>query len=63
VEAVSPAPSVLKCRQSDQDNRNQANWYFRLDNRKGGDDRPANLAGEYNYRAPAYAVSRALVPC
>ena len=67
VEAVSPAH--LRCAvagQSDQDNRNrQANWYyFRLDNLPKG---PVtidlvNLAGEYNYRAPAYSVTKGSRP-
>jgi murein tripeptide amidase MpaA len=67
VEVVSPAH--LRCAvrgQADQDGRNrQANWYyFELANLPRG---PViidlvNLAGEYNYRVPAYSVTKGTRP-
>src|SRR5262245_53963955 len=67
VEAVSPAH--LRCAvegQSDQDHRNrQADWYYfkldRLPRREITVDL-VNLAGEYNYRSPAYSVTKGTRP-
>ncbi|MBS1853788.1 MAG: hypothetical protein JST11_00365 [Acidobacteria bacterium] len=63
VEPVSP--THLRCAvqgQSDQDHRNrQANWYyFKLTGlrREPVTIDLVNLAGEYNYRAPAYSVTK-----
>ena len=63
VEQVSP--DHLRCAvqgQSDQDHRNrQANWYyFELTNlpRREVTVDLTNVAGEYNYQSPAYAVNK-----
>jgi murein tripeptide amidase MpaA len=67
VEQVSP--THLRCAvagQSDQDGRNrQANWYyFELRNlpRATVTLDLVNLAGEYNYRSPAYSVTKKTRP-
>ena len=64
-EVKQLSPDHLACAvvgQSDQDHRNrQANWYYfeltRLRHAPLTIDL-VNLAGEYNYRAPAYAVNK-----
>src|SRR5262249_23698667 len=63
VETV--APNHLRCAaagQTDQDQRNrQANWYyFRLDHlpKTPVTVDIVNLAGEYNYKGPVYAVTK-----
>jgi hypothetical protein len=67
VETLSP--THLRCGvrgQADQDHRNrQANWYyFQLDNlpRQPVTIDLVNLAGEYNYQGPAYAVTQQTRP-
>jgi murein tripeptide amidase MpaA len=67
IETVSP--THLRCPvvgQADQDHRNrQANWYyFRLDHLPKAPVTVdlVNIAGEYNYRAPAYAVEKSTRP-
>jgi murein tripeptide amidase MpaA len=66
-EQVSPTHlRVAVVGQSDQDGRNhQANWYyFRLDHlpRAQVQIELVNLAGEYNYRGPVYAVTKGTRP-
>lgn len=67
VEQVSPTHlRVGVVGQSDQDGRNhQANWYyFRLDRlpRTQVQVDLVDLAGEYNYRGPVYAVTKGTRP-
>src|SRR3954447_10865636 len=63
------SPTHLRCAvmgQSDQEHRNrQADWYyFRLDNlpRTAVTIDLVDLAGEYNYRSPAYSVTEGTRP-
>ena len=67
VEQVAPAHlRIALAGQSDQEHRNrQANWYyFRLDGlpRETVTIDLVNLAGEYNYHGPVYAVDRGTRP-
>lgn len=66
---VAVSPTHLRCAvmgQSDHDQRNrQANWYyFRLDNLPQAEVTIdlVDLAGEYNYRKPAYSVTKGTRP-
>ncbi len=67
VEQLSPTHlRIGVVGQSDQDGRNhQANWYyFRLDHLPNAPVQIelTNLAGEYNYRGPVYAVTKGTRP-